>query len=157
MATRPDVPRQIAAPAEEEVTAILHATGWQIYVCQPDAEGKPAWGLKAPEAELHESDDPGAVIGSHFAGPTWKLNDGSQVTAKLAARVDAPTPGAIPWLLLTVTGNSGQGRLSGVTSIQRINTEGGLPPNSECAEANHESAIKVPYTADYYFYAPAGR
>jgi hypothetical protein len=154
MAKRPDVPRQITAPAGEELVTVLHATGWQIYGCQLSAEGKPAWGLKAPEAELRDSS--GNVVGRHFFGPTWKLNDGSEVTAKLASRVDAPDSGSIPWLLLTVTGRSGEGILSRVTSIQRINTTGGLAP-AECSAANLGTDIKVSYTADYYFYAPAGR
>jgi len=154
MTERPDVPPQIAPPAGEEVIAVLHATGWQIYICQPDAEGKPSWVLKAPEAELRDSS--GAVIGSHFAGPTWKLNDGSQVTAKLVARVDAPDSGAIPWLLLTVTSNSGQGRLGGVTSIQRINTKGGLPPaGQDCSAATQGAEVKVRYIAGYYFFGSA--
>ena len=106
---------------------MARATGFQIYVCRPDADGKPAWTLKAPEAELF--DEQGKSIGKHFGGPTWQLNDGSQVTGKMAAKVDAPDPKAIPWLLVTVTGHSGSGKLSGVTSIQRVNTVGGLAPS----------------------------
>ena len=103
---------------------MARATGFQIYVCRPDADGKPAWTLKAPEAELF--DEQGKSIGKHFGGPTWQLNDGSQITGKMAAKADAPDPKAIPWLLVTVTGHSGSGKLSGVTSIQRVNTVGGL-------------------------------
>ena len=101
---------------------MARATGFQIYVCRPDADGKPAWTLKAPEAELF--DEQGKPIGKHFGGPTWQLNDGSQITGKMAAKADAPDPKAIPWLLVTVTGHSGSGKLSGVTSIQRVNTVG---------------------------------
>jgi len=87
---------------------MARARGIQIYVCRPDAEGKPAWTLKAPEAELF--DEQGKSIGKHFGGPTWQLNDGSQVTGKMAAKADAPDSQAIPWLLVTVTGNSGSGK-----------------------------------------------
>ncbi len=103
------------------------------------------------EAELF--DEKGVAIGSHYAGPTWKLNDGSEVTGKMAARVDAPDKSAIPWLLVTVASNSGKGALMHATSIQRIHTLGGLPP-AECAESQLGTETKSSYTADYYFYAP---
>jgi Protein of unknown function (DUF3455) len=136
---------------------MVRATGFQIYVCRPDANGKPAWTLKAPDAELF--DEQGKPIGKHFGGPTWQLNDGSQVTGKMAAKADAPDPRAIPWLLVTVTGHSGNGKLSGVTSIQRVNTVAGLAPESlapaagECTAQIGEVEFKSSYSADYYFYA----
>jgi hypothetical protein len=150
--SRPDVPDKITAPAGEEIVLQAHAIGSQIYVCQPGADGKLAWALKAPDAELH--DQQGAIIGRHFAGPTWKNNDGSEVTGKAVAKVDSPDSGSIPWLLVSATGHSGEGVLARVTSIQRIHTKGGLPPSSsDCNAANLE--VKSGYTADYYFYAPA--
>jgi hypothetical protein len=149
---KPTVPVSIQAPAGEERILMARATGFQIYVCRPDANGKPAWTLKAPEAELF--DEQGKSIGKHFGGPTWQLNDGSQVTGKMAAKAGAPDPRAIPWLLVTVTGHSGSGKLSGVTSIQRVNTVGGLAPAlSECAARGGEVESKSSYSADYYFYA----
>ena len=149
---KPTVPDSIQAPAGEELILVARATGFQIYVCWPDAAGKPAWTLKAPEAELF--DEQGKPLGKHFGGPTWQLNDGSQVTGKMAAKADAPDPKAIPRLLLTVTGNSGSGKLSGVTSIQRVNTVGGLAPSAaECAAQSREVEFKSSYSADYYFYA----
>ena len=148
---KPKVPSPIQAPAGEELVLVARASGFQIYVCRPDAEGSPAWVLKAPEAQLF--DEAGKVIGKHFGGPTWQLNDGSQITGRMAAKVDAPNPSAIPWLLVTVTGHSGSGALSGVTSIQRINTVAGLAPAGECNQASREVEFKSSYSADYYFYA----
>jgi hypothetical protein len=151
---RPDVPDKIKAPAGEEVVLVAHATGSQIYVCQAGTDGKLAWSLKAPEAELH--DQQGAVIGKHYAGPTWKDNDGSEVKGKAAAKVDSPDADSIPWLLVTVTDHSGDGVLSRVTSIQRIHTKSGQPPPAtECNSAKQNTETKSSYTADYYFFAPA--
>ena len=149
---RPDVPEQIKAPASEQVVLQVHATGSQIYVCKGGADGKFGWSLKAPDAELH--DQQGAVVGHHYAGPAWKLNDGSEVTGKAVARVDAPDADSIPWLLVSVTGHSGEGTLSRVSSIQRIHTKGGQPPAAGCDESKQGSEVKSSYTADYYFYAP---
>src|SRR5271167_3512768 len=154
VASRPDVPDKIKAPAGEAVVLQAHATGSQIYVCQPGTDGKLAWVLKAPEAELH--DQQGAIIGRHFAGPTWKDNDGSEVTGKMAAKVDSPESDSIPWLLVTATGHSGEGVLSHVTTIQRIHTKGGLPPPAaDCDASKQNTEVKSSYAADYYFYAPA--
>jgi hypothetical protein len=152
-AARPDVPDKIKAPADEEVVLMAHASGSQIYVCQAGADSKFAWVLKAPEAELR--DPQGAVIGRHFAGPTWQLKDGSEATGKAVAKVDSPDADSIPWLLVSVTGHSGTGVLSRVTTIQRIHTKGGQPPSSsDCSAAKQGAETKSSYTADYYFYAP---
>jgi hypothetical protein len=150
----PAAPDNIKAPTGEEVVLVAHASGSQIYVCQAGADGKLGWTLKAPEAELRN--DQGAVIGRHFAGPTWKLNDESEVTGKAAARVDSPDADSIPWLLVTVTGHAGEGALSHVSDVQRIHTKGGVAPSADTCNARKQgSESKSSYTADYYFYAPA--
>jgi hypothetical protein len=51
---KPTVPDSIQAPAGEELILMARATGFQIYVCRPDADGKPVWTLKAPEADLFD-------------------------------------------------------------------------------------------------------
>jgi hypothetical protein len=150
---RPDVPDSIQAPAGEEVVLLAHATGSQIYTCQAAADGKFSWTLKAPEAELRDRKD--KVIGQHSAGPSWKLKDGSEVTGKAAAKIDALDPGSIPWLLVKVVSHTGNGLLASVTTIQRVHTHGGQPPAEGCDAAHRDAETKSSYTADYYFYAPA--
>lgn len=151
-AKRPEVPDSIKAPAGEKIVLLAHAIGFQIYGCQAGADGKLAWALKRPEAELF--DQQGNKIGQHGAGPSWKHNDGSEVAGKVAARVDSPS-GAIPWLLLNATSHAGNGLLTHVTTIQRIHTEGGQPPKPEdCGSAQANAEAKIKYSADYYFYAP---
>lgn len=146
----PTVPDLIKPPASEELLLVAHAKGFQIYVCRADAAGQPAWTLKAPDALLY--DEKGNVVGKHFGGPTWKHNDGSEICARMASKIDAPDAGAIPWLLLNVTDHSGNGVFSRVTTIQRIHTVGGLAPASGCTSADLEKEFKSSYTADYYFY-----
>jgi len=149
----PDVPNAIQAHPGEEVFLLAHASGSQIYTCQAGMDGKFAWTLKAPDAELKDSN--GKVIGSHFAGPSWKLNDSSEVTGKAAAHVDSPDPDSIPWLLVSVVSHSGTGLLTNATSIQRVHTHGGKAPAGGCDEAHRGAETKSSYTADYYFYAAA--
>lgn len=125
------------------------AFGVQIYTCVAGENGERSWTLNVPEADLE--DGQGTVVGTHYGGPTWKHRDGSEITAKPVARVESPDPLAIPWLLLTVTARTGDGVLSRVTSIQRINTTGGRAPTTPCAG---DTGVRVPYTAEYCFYAP---
>jgi len=151
---RPEVPESLRAPAGEEVILAAHATGVQIYACQAETEHEPAWVLKGPEAEL--TDATGKTVVHHSAGPSWKHVDGSEVTGKLVAKQDAPKPGAIPWLLLSASSHKGEGLLTRVTTIQRLFTDGGLPPNAaNCNSSAKGTESRSSYSADYYFYAPA--
>jgi Protein of unknown function (DUF3455) len=135
------------------VVLIARASGSQTYLCAVGADGKSQWTLKAPDAELR--DEKGKVIGHHYAGPAWKLNDGSEVTGKATTRVDSPDPHSIPWLLVSVVSHAGGGVLAGVTHIQRIHTQGGeAPPAAQCDATKHNTETRSPYSADYYFYAP---
>jgi len=151
--TAPDVPDAIAVPAGVQPVLFVHAAGSQIYTCKAGADGKFAWALKAPEADLKDRND--KVVGRHSAGPAWKLNDGSELTGKMAAQVSSLDEDSIPWLLVNVVSNSGKGQLAKVTTIQRVHTHGGKPaPTDVCDEAHKDSETKSPYTADYYFFAP---
>lgn len=149
----PDVPDAIQAPAKEEVVLWAHGLGSQIYTCAAGADGKFAWTLKGPDAELHDRND--KVIGTHSAGPTWKSKDGSEVTARAVAHVDSLDAESIPWLLLKADTHTGKGVLTDVTTIQRVHTHGGRPPAEGCDEAHKGEETKSSYSADYFFYAPA--
>ena len=149
---RPDVPDSIKAPAGEQVVLVAHAGGSQIYVCGKADDGKPQWTLKAPEAQLR--DLRGALIGHHSAGPSWKHLDGSSVTARMVAKAPAPDPASVPWLLLSAVSHDGNGVLTRVSSIQRVHTRGGMAPAGKCDPSKPDAETWIPYTADYYFFAP---
>ena len=74
--------------------------------------------------------------------------DGSAIVGKVVG--DAPGGGAsdIPWLKLSVAAQRGNGTLTGVTTVQRINTQGGKL-NGVCDEAGKLRAAS--YAADYIF------
>jgi|SRR5215472_1365461 len=152
----PEVPDAIKAPAGEQVVFLAHAAGSQIYTCGKGEDGKPQWTLKAPEAQLR--DFKGALIGHHAAGPSWKHIDGSSVTGKMVAKAPAPDATAIPWLLISVASHDGKGVFERVTSIQRVHTKGGqAPPAGKCDPSRPNAETWIPYTADYYFFAPAAK
>ena len=138
------VPAAIAAPGET-VVVTLHAEGAQVYECKANADGKLAWAFREPIATLLLD---GKTIGRHYAGPNWEHMDGSAVVGKVAGNAPAPDAKAIPWLKLEVVSSRGTGALSGVTTVQRINTVGGrLDGACEKAGTFHSA----PYAADYVF------
>jgi len=143
------VPEAIAAPGET-VVATLHAQGAQVYECKTDTAGKLVWQFREPIATLFVD---GKTIGRHYAGPNWELADGSAVVAKVSGRAPGATPKDIPLLKLEVTSHRGTGRLSGVTTVQRLNTKGGVAEGS-CEGAG--AFLSVPYSADYAYLKKGG-
>jgi hypothetical protein len=124
--------------------------GDQIYTCKTDG-AQFAWALKAPNAQLY--DDGGKLFAKHFAGPSWEANDGSRITGKAVANVPSPNADSIPWLLVTVLSHDGNGVLSHITTVQRLNTMGGKAPASGCDSAHTGQEVRIRYSADYLFYA----
>lgn len=139
-------------PAGEKLAMVVPATGVQIYECRTkaDAAGQYDWAFVAPEADLF--DKQGRRIGRHYAGPHWEALDGSKVVGAVKERADSPSPEAIPWLLLAARRTGPLGAFSDVTSIQRVNTVGGMPPRAGCTRANAGTQARVAYVTDYYFY-----
>jgi hypothetical protein len=132
-----------APPADARLTLTLTARGVQIYECRDQA-----WNLVTPEAVLLDAQD--RVVGTHGAGPTWQLADGSRVGGNVQASFEAPGGREIPWLLLTAQPEpSARGVLAGISHIQRLNTRGGLAPAGACVD---RQSARVAYTADYLFF-----
>jgi Protein of unknown function (DUF3455) len=146
-----EIPQQLQPPAGEQLLLQVHAKGDQVYTCKSDA-AQFTWTLKAPDAQLFDKDD--KPFGKHFAGPSWEANDGSRVTGKAVANSPSPDANSIPWLLVTILSHDGSGVLSRATTIQRINTKGGKAPASGCDASHVGQEVRVPYSADYRFYAP---
>ena len=146
-----EIPPQLQPPANEQLFLQLHAKGDQIYTCKSEGS-QSTWTLRAPDAQLFDKSE--KPFGKHFAGPSWEANDGSRVTGKAIANSPSPDPDSIPWLLVTIVSHDGTGVLSRATSIQRIHTKGGKAPASSCDASRAGEEIRVPYSADYLFYAP---
>jgi hypothetical protein len=138
------LPAAIAAPGESVVLTV-HAEGAQVYECKAGADGKLALAFREPIATLIVD---GKTVGRHYAGPNWEHGDGSAVTARAAGNAPGATSDDIPWLKLEVTSSRGSGVLSGVTTVQRINTKGGKL-EGPCEKAG--TFKSAPYAADYVF------
>ncbi len=151
----PSVPAILEVPAGNEVSFHVYAQGSQIYVVTETSPGVYAWVFKAPDADLFANANyNGNGVGSHFAGPTWKSNSGSNV---VGIRLQGATvdPNSIPWLLLGAVSSQGPGVLDGTTFVQRVNTVGGKAPATGANASTVGQEIDVPYTAEYYFYKAA--
>ncbi len=145
------VPSAIAVP-DGTALVTLHAEGTQIYQCKPDFDRKSSsqksaltWQFREPIATLILD---GKSVGRHYAGPNWDYIDGSGVKGKVAASAPGATPNDISWLKLDVADHRGDGILSNATTVQRINTRGGVAQGSCENEGDYRS---VPYSADYVF------
>lgn len=136
------IPAKLAPGADQDLAFVLDAIGTQNYGCT--AAG--AWALVAPDADLYRDNQ---TFVQHYAGPTWEWLDGSTV---VAARVDGATVDAtaIPWLLLgAVSHGPVAGKMTDITTIQRVDTGGGLAPAGGCTAGD---TVNIPYTAKYVFY-----
>ncbi len=143
-----EVPDAIAVPGEVLVTT-LHAAGAQVYECKADAAGKLVWQFREPIATLFMA---GKTVGRHYAGPNWEMTDGSAVRGKVAAQSPGATPDDIPLLRLEATSWRSAGQLSNISTVQRLNTQGGVV-TAACDSVG--TYLSVPYTADYAFYRKA--
>jgi hypothetical protein len=134
-------PSSVEPPAGAQLLLEAAGEGSQVYTC---TDGH--WTLKAPDAKL--LDGQGRVIGTHFAGPTWRLMDGSEIKGKAIANRPAPDASSVPWLLLQAVDGSGSGKLANVVYIRRTETQGGAAGSSPCTSGEE----RVPYKATYSFY-----
>jgi uncharacterized protein DUF3455 len=133
----------------ENCTIVLAvaAEGVQIYESKPNPAGGFQWSLKAPEAQLKSAS--GQVLGTHGAGPSWTLNDGSSIVGSVPPLKSVAVSGSIPWLLIAVKSKSGSGTLDKVDYVLRVATDGGVAPTER---PNVEGATaRVKYDAIYIF------
>lgn len=140
-------------PAGSVLLFITHAKGTQNYEC---VNGQ--WQFHAPRAKLFDQERH-RRIGVHYGGidrgltpgPWWEsARDGSRIRAGNPVSQPSQHPGSIPLLQLEVLEREGSGLFSEVETIQRLNTVGGVGPTGACHGGQQR---RVPYTADYYFYA----
>ena len=145
---QPDLPSpacdSVRVQAGNKLSFHTYALGVQVY-----RWNGMAWDFVAPIANLYADHNYRGKVGTHYAGPTWESNSGSNVVARRVAgcSVDAT---AIDWLLLEAVSTDGPGIFHSVTYIQRVNTVGGRAPSLPGLSIGEEA--RVPYTAEYFFY-----
>lgn len=178
----PPVPVKLEVPAGNTLFLKGEAKGTQNYVCLPSAESKTglAFKLFTPQATLFlplnfTGNEFTHQIITHFFSPNPDPSDNGAIRATWQSSFDTSAvwaatvpdgasndpnfvkPGAVAWLLLekkgTQRGPTGGEDLAQTTFVQRLNTSGGLAPETGCSLPQHIGATAfVPYTADYFFY-----
>ncbi len=140
----------VSAPPGARLLLEVEAQGVQIYACGKASDGY-HWLFKAPDAALF--DTTGRQVGTHFAGPTWQMADGSKIVGEVVGQAPAPDPHAIAWLLLRVKSHDGSGILSEAGWVRRVDTQAGVAPATPCDAAQALPEARMRYTARYLFYA----
>lgn len=149
----PEVPAAVSVPAGHNAAMTLKGVGLLTYECRATAgaAGAYEWVFAGPDAALQ--DMRGTKVGRYYGGPTWEHNDGSRVTGKQLA-VAPGGAGAIPLQLVQASPAMGTGAFTGVSYIQRVNTDGGVAPSVACDSSTAGARQTVSYSADYVFYKP---
>jgi hypothetical protein len=134
--------------------ATYYAVGVQKYKAQVKAGSGPVqfeWVFVMPQADLYDASN--AKIGTHYAGPSWKITgtgDTIMGQAFTPAKSHSNQPGSIDWLLLSnKAGQESMGIFHGVGYIFRIATTGGRAP--ALAPTELTATADIPYTAVYRF------
>jgi hypothetical protein len=141
-------------PAGEREVGRFSGRNVQTYECRvkPGDASSAAWVYVGSEGEMFDAQ--GREAGKHtFPPPTWIASDGSRIVGTIKARADAPQAGSAQWLLLSTRSTGGEGRLTKITSLQRLNTNGGMPPARRCETSSIGARERVPLTADYVLFS----
>ncbi|SOE98511.1 Protein of unknown function [Burkholderia sp. OK233] len=171
------LPVALRAGQDEVLQEVMTTHGDETYICrrikasppasgaavQPDTRPGVArdgtqllWDPLGSEATL--VDAAGQSAGTVAPGRYFLCYDGSYVIGNVVAESQVGA-NALTWARYTArfvaAPRPGQGRFADVSSIQRIDTSGGLPPQPSCElEGAH---LLVPYGATYMFYRAKGR
>lgn len=142
------VPLQVGS--DEALQEALTASGVQMYVCRRSAEGL-NWRADGAQASLFDAghDEVGAIV----PGEYFTAHDDSIFAGRVAAEAEM-APVTLPWQRIAKRYTAGSpesdGRLSHVTSIQRVLTAGGVPFGLRCGIDGQ--SLSVPYAATYLLY-----
>jgi len=127
----------------------MQGRGVQVFRCEARGTGY-SWVYRLPEADLF--DGSGKAVIRHGANFSFEDTDGSRLVGTVIDFDEAPNPNDLRWLLLS-TRSFGDGILTGVTYVQRVNTIGGMPP-SRCDPGQQNRLLRVDFSADFVFYKP---
>ncbi|GGC41600.1 hypothetical protein GCM10011400_30540 [Paraburkholderia caffeinilytica] len=170
------LPVALRASQDEVLQEVMTTHGDETYVCRRIKASPPEIGATAlPDtlpgvardgtqllwdplgSEAILVDAAGQSAGTVAPGRYFLSYDGSYVIGKVDAESQVGA-NALTWARYTTrfvaAPRPGEGRFADVSSIQRIDTSGGLPPQPTCElEGAH---LLVPYGATYMFYRAKG-
>lgn len=145
----------LRASPDEEPAFVLSADGVHVYECRLSG-GNPnvaAWFLVTPDATLFEGT---RSVGVHKSANLWESSSDRSSVSGVVRSTQGAGAANLPWVLYRAQPLGTSGMFAGVTSIQRVNTVGGLAPAGGCSATNLGAETRVAYKADYYFYKRRG-
>lgn len=145
------LPAPVRVPAGHAIALETLGKGEITYECREkkDAAGSFEWAFVVPVATLWDMNQ--KAVGKYYGGPTWEAHDGSKITGKQVA-VAPGGAGNIALQLVKANPAMGNGAMTGVTYVQRLETRGGVAPAAACDAANKGGKQQVGYEAKYVFY-----
>lgn len=147
------LPVSLRAQPREVLQDALSAVGDETYTCRRN-QGRLAWVATGTEATL--IDPSRASVGTVMPNRMFSAYDGSYVVGQVTAD-EIVTTNTLPWQRVVAHFNAGErrgeGRFAKTTSVQRVLTSGGLPPDPRCDQEG--VSLFVPYSATYLFYRAA--
>ena len=151
----PGLSTVIRAAPSEAPDFMLSASGVQIFECRPSLSQSSAfgWSFIAPDATLY---DGGRSVGRHATANHWESTVDRTSVSGIARASQPAGANNLPWLLMRAVPAGEGGMFAGVTSIQRVNTVGGVAPAAGCGADNVGEEARVAFSADYYFYKRRG-
>lgn len=112
-----------------------------------------AWSFTAPDATLY---DAGHSVGTLSSVNLWESSSDRSSVSGMVRALQPNGADNLPLALIGAQPASETGMFAGVTSVQRVNTVGGVAPAGGCGETTTGAEARVAFTADYYFYKRRG-
>jgi uncharacterized protein DUF3455 len=141
----------LRASTLEEPAFMLTGTGDSIFECRPLLTEANAfqWVFVAPAATLYEGT---RSVGRLATANTWESSSDRSSVSGLVRASQAGGVDNLPWTLMRAHPAGDSGLFAGVTSIQRVNTTGGIAPATGCDASRAGAEARVAFSAEYYFY-----
>lgn len=147
------LPDALRATPNEVLADVLTAVGDTTYTCRRNGDTL-TWVATGSDATL--VDPARRSVGTVAPGRYFVGYDGSYVVGRVVGE-EVVAANALPWQRLVARFNAGErrgeGRFARTSSVQRVQTTGGMPPDPACGQEG--VSLLVPYSATYLFYRNA--
>jgi hypothetical protein len=147
----------LAPPAAAVKYAVLLGEGDVVFAAQASApDGKLSWTNQGSSLQgtltlaSNPAPEPNKLELKVSPGLVWTASDGSVAETRLVRSYTSPDNGNANWDLYEVTRTTGGGILADVRYVQRLFTQGGLPPVG--APETRSDIARVPFQAEYILY-----
>ena len=148
--TDDNFPAEFSLPVGHHALFSAPASGDEVFQCVATSAGY-AWQLRGVDAKLLDVD--GHLFATQNDVGSWLAIDGSSLSGNVTQSVGAAS-GAFGAALYQVTTKSPGGVFSQISEVIRDDVSGGQAPAQACDQNSARTSVRVPFKADYIFFAP---